>query len=51
MAQQAQNNAFVREWISQEKNSANQGWASMDWTHAEKIGKHALMKIMLLSQI
>ena len=51
MAQQGQNNVFVKERISQESDSINQVWASMDWTHAKKIGKLTLIEIILLSQI
>ena len=51
MAQQAQNNIFVREWVLQEKDSANQVWALVDWIRAKKIRKHNLVEITLLSQV
>ena len=48
MAQQGENNVFVKEWISQESDFVNQVWASMDWIHAKKIRKLTLIKIILL---
>ena len=51
MAQQAENNIFVREWILQAKDSANQVWVSIDWIRAKKIRKHNLMGITLLGQV
>ena len=51
MAQQAQNNIFVREWILQVKNSVNQVWVTIDWIHAIKIRKHNLKEITLLDQV
>ena len=51
MAQQAHNNIFVREWILQVKDLANQVWATIDWVHARKIGKHNLKGITFLGQV
>ena len=36
MAQLVQNNIFVREWILQVKDSANQVLAIIGWIHAKK---------------
>ena len=51
MVQQAHNNIFVREWILQVKDSANQVWATIDWVHARKIRKHNLKGITFLGQV
>ena len=51
MAQQAHNNIFVREWILQVKDSANQVWATIDWVHTRKISKHNLKGITFLGQV
>ena len=51
MAQQAQNNIFVREWILKVKDSANQVWATIDWIRARKIRKHNLKGITLFGQV
>ena len=51
MAQQAENNIFVREWILQAKDSANQVWVSIDWIRAKKIRKHNSIGITLLDQV
>ena len=51
MAQQAQINIFVREWILQVKDSVNQVWATVDWIRAKKIRKHNLKEITLLGQV
>ena len=51
MAQQAQNNIFVREWILQEKDSTNQVWALIDWICARKTTRHNLVEITLLDQV
>ena len=51
MAQQAENNMFVRELILQAKDSTDQGWVSIDWIRANKIKKHNLMKIILIGQV
>ena len=51
MAQQVQNNIFVRELILQEKDLANQVWASIDWICAKKIRKHNSIGITILGQV
>ena len=51
MVQQAHNNIFVREWILQVKDLANQVWATVDWIHAKKIRKQNLKKISLFGQV
>ena len=48
MAQQAENNMFVRELILQAKDSTDQVWVSIDWIRAKKIRKHNLMEIILI---
>ena len=48
MAQQVENNMFVRELILQETDLTNQVWVSIDWIHAKKIRKHNLMEIILI---
>ena len=50
MAQQVQNNIFVREWILQRKDFINQVWVLIDWIHDKKIRRHNLVEITLLSQ-
>ena len=51
MAQQTQNNIFVKEWILQVKDSVNQVWAILDWIRARKIRKHNLKGITLIGQV
>ena len=48
MAQQVENNMFVKELILQAKDSTNQVWVSIDWIRAKKIRKHNLMEIILI---
>ena len=51
MAQQAQINIFVKEWILQVKDSVNQVWAIIDWIRARKIRRHNSKGITLLGQV
>ena len=48
MAQQVENNMFVKELILQAKDSTNQVWVSIDWIRDKKIRKHNLMEIKLI---
>ena len=51
MAQHAQNNIFVKEYILQVKDLVNQIWATTNSICARNIRKHNLKRITLLGQV